>query len=243
MKISINRIDLPSEKALNKFNFVKIKNKQFIEKTPVEVMNNKTVFLESLPINNKATYAGTAIFDSQRGLLAMHSFDLKDEQNSIVGSSMFVKEDERKKGLGELLRLTSIVEMLENKYDSIKLKSLPSAVQFHAKYGFRPNVKASENETLIQKALYEININDEQMAPRVIAMIKDIEDNGIKNSKHNYSEEIDDILAEYINKHKLDWSDTKLTINIPMSLSKKTLEASADEYNKMFKKFNLDYTI
>ena len=51
----------------------------------------------------------------------------------------------RKYGFGELVRLTSIMEMLENKCKYISIFAKNTAVYFHAKYKFQPNITDKKN--------------------------------------------------------------------------------------------------
>ena len=79
------------------------------------------------------------IVNSEQNVLGSEVFDLFPEKNMIFGYDISVKPANRGKGLGELLRLASIIEMIENKVEEFKIYSKNSAVYFHSKYKFTPD--------------------------------------------------------------------------------------------------------
>ena len=57
--------------------------------------------------------------------------------------------------LGELMRLISIMEMFENNLEFMELYSRETAINFHAKYGFRPDIKRFLHRDMTLKTISE----------------------------------------------------------------------------------------
>lgn len=64
------------------------------------------------------------------------------EEKKGTGAVIEVEKEYRQKGFkfGEILRLSSIIEILENQIDEFEIHSKPSAIFFHSKYKFEPAI-------------------------------------------------------------------------------------------------------
>ena len=74
-------------------------------------------------------------------ILANEDISLYKKEKEVYGWSIATKVPYRKQKLGELLRLTSVITMLENKANNIKIHSLHDAIFFHRKYKFKPDIR------------------------------------------------------------------------------------------------------
>ena len=61
---------------------------------------------------------------------------------------------------GEILRLSSIIEILENKVKNFNIVSKDSAIYFHSKYKFKPNISSFKERDMLLKTV----ANNEQFA-------------------------------------------------------------------------------
>ena len=60
---------------------------------------------------------------------------------------------------GELLRLASIIELLENKLKQIEIYSKNTAVYFHSKYKFKPAIKNFNERDKVLESIIENEMN------------------------------------------------------------------------------------
>ena len=86
----------------------------------------------------------------EQEVLGSDIFDLFSEKKQMFEYDISVKPVHRGKSLGELLRLASIIEMIENKVQELNNYSKNTAVYFHSKYKFIPdsNSFSHRNETI-----------------------------------------------------------------------------------------------
>lgn len=101
------------------------------------------------------------IFNSTHNPIGSDEFSLVEMQaGSMSDLYMQSNEEYREKnfGIGKLLRLVSVMEMLKNQINQIKLYSVETAIYFHSKFGFEPDIRnASEREaTLFSISKYPI---------------------------------------------------------------------------------------
>ena len=94
------------------------------------------------------------LLNSTDSLLGYDEFSLVSKNVGIMSDlRMAADASLRKKGfgIGELLRLVSIMQLLKNHMNNIDLYSLPEAIYFHSKYKFVPNItRFSERNSLLE---------------------------------------------------------------------------------------------
>lgn len=175
----------------------------------------------------------------------------RTNKDSLFCSYMYNKQSiERGKGLGTILHLVNIIEMLENKLKSITLISLADAILFHGKFGFKGDLKT------IKQAQYSISsivptafINEHfcDISSKAVKL-------SINNEKPDYIKKANEILDEFLEICKTQDKETLERIHFredpndpdlmyPMKLTKKQIIDNKDHYNALFKKFNIDYHI
>ena len=82
----------------------------------------------------------TKLIDSDGNTLGSEIFGLSGKSD-MFDYNIEVNNPHRGKGFGELLCLTNIIEMIENKINLIRLYSKNTAIYFHSKYKFEPKKK------------------------------------------------------------------------------------------------------
>lgn len=75
--------------------------------------------------------------DNERGI---HTYGINKLNSYIEGMYMDTYPKYRGRGIGEVMRLVNIIEMQVNNLKRNKIVSTPSAVLFHHKYKFVPDV-------------------------------------------------------------------------------------------------------
>lgn len=159
----------------------------------------------------------------------------------------------RRQGLGIVLHLNNVINMLENNLDNIKLFSLGTAVLFHSKCKFEPDITDS---TTLMEVLCEISDKDVSNFPEIKDVAQRADDfvliagykNGIKDYQ-KFLQEGNEIVSEYLNivsSKKLNYFDSYeygFFKGMNMVLTKEKVMENKDFYNKLFKKYNIDYEI
>ena len=144
----------------------------------------------------------------------------------------------QKKGLGTVLHLLNIIEMLENNKNSIKLDAIPSSITYHAKMKFK--TKSNWN-TGLQNNLKAIAKFD----PKYKEKINELIDARIpSNTKAKIGcKYIDTFIEEGLQKYPEKQLKWVLRNDIDMELTKEDIIKNKDFYNELFKKYNIDYEI
>ena len=113
-----------------------------IKVVPISIMNKKLgkLHTETTCDSVCTSYITTKIKNKFGKELAKEDLSIKPETS--FGLSIEVNPEYQNKGyrLGEILRLSSIMAILENKVNEFLIFSLPSAIFFHSKYKFVPSI-------------------------------------------------------------------------------------------------------
>lgn len=195
-------------------------------------------------------------FVNKNGIdVAQNKAEIKSDENTLYTRYLIVQNlSQRRKGIGMVMHLNNVINMLENNLNSIKLFSLGNAVLFHSKCKFEPNIKAF---VTLKKILSEISAKDTVMFPEIKDVVQRADDFVLKikynNSKINdYNKLTQDgnkIVQDYLDilsskklspvgRYKYSFQE-----GIDMILTKEKVLENKDFYNKLFEKYNIDYEI
>ena len=167
--------------------------------------------------------------------------DIRFNEDSINLDLISTNISKQKQGLGTILNLANIIEMLENKnIKMIKGYSMSTAIPFHAKNGFSTNgiwdgslcsniekiASLKSPKWLAQKAKLLLYRQQELSWEEKTTLGNSIMNDYLKLSIKNKQ----DLTGEFSN-------------GIDMFLEQKTVIENKDYYNKLFKKYNIDYEI
>ena len=167
--------------------------------------------------------------------------DRRFNEDSINLDLISTNISKQKQGLGTILNLANIIEMLENKnIKMIKGYSMSTAIPFHAKNGFSTNgiwdgslcsniekiASLKSPKWLAQKAKLLLYRQQELSWEEKTTLGNSIMNDYLKLSIKNKQ----DLTGEFSN-------------GIDMFLEQKTVIENKDYYNKLFKKYNIDYEI
>ncbi len=229
----------PQPKFPSTLEFYTYNNWKFIKRVPVQA-SGKTFFLETMP-NKEHPNSITIITDKHYNPIGTHDYQMQNIPNILDGNEMAVVEKKQGLGLGEILRLASIVEMKENGIDKIIMESVPSAMPFHIKYKLTPSICIKNDLINVLKKIasseYSVGTFPEEAAKILSDMLK----NNFGNC--NYYGEVNSLVAKYIRGNAGRWNVTKLDMQMPMSLTRSDVKKYASFYNKLFKKHGIDYKI
>ncbi len=212
--------------------------RKYIKRMPVQAKND-IVYLESKPLNG-STKAETALYDSFNKKIAYNNYDVYNLLGEIYGTYMHSLPNRRHQGLGEILRLASIIEMKENDSYKMNIFSLPEAIKFHHKYGFRPNVEKDSDIIEILKMLESQNYED-SFSTQAKDLLDDIYNNGCLDASIRHK--LNGILDNYIKSHRIIAGSKLFGEGVDMVLTKNDVQSNANFYNKLFAKHKIDYKV
>jgi len=261
-----------SIKAINLFNInktIKLKEPEF------DTINGKKVIKKLTALNNqnqpvslrskfgndysiKESFVTEIFAQDKYTPVAFHNYWISEEHSAINGGMMSVSDASQKgKGYGELLRLTSIIDLQENYLDRIAILALNEAVPFHHKYKFKPCIpfqKYSAEDLLMKISNNnkpELNITKE----KAINLLDEIQQAGLifNTATHNrFTKSVNKLISEYLDAvetKKLNWESTKekegasFRTDIEMVLNLEDIYHNKDFFNERFQKHGIDYEI
>lgn len=230
------------------------KNSSDVKKIHSLIINNgklgqlhtKTQIID--PTINSLT---TKLINKNGRELGSETFILKSD-NSSYGTHIEVAPAYRQKGyhLGEILRLSSIIMILENKIKSFEIFSLPEAIFFHKKYKFDPNIidettmkffltdtidncqKKKNFQDIYKEANYILNSSPKQKDQN--------------NSPLDLINKTNELMKKYFDKvlnKKGEYKHHHFRFGLQMQLSQENILKNKDFFNKLFKKHKIDYVI
>lgn len=158
------------------------------------------------------------------------------EKEGIYDQTMYVEENYRKRGLGSMLRLFSLMLMKENKIPFIKLESYPNALPFHRKFAFSTNFESPEVAAKVLEDIADNKNNVFQVFAKSARQLLDSSMCDLPTVERFVNAFIDvcgqNSAGKDIIKH-----------NVPMVLTERDLHLYRHGYNRSFEKCNVDYKI
>lgn len=190
------------------------------------------------------------IKNSLNKLLGKEIFDI-DKNNKIMTGFFITVEPEyrRKHHFGELLRIFSVMEMLENKCSKIEIYSKDTAIYFHSKYKFVPNnTSFEERNKMLDSIIKNTHVDFKDLAEKAKHIKKEI--NSIKNNAQRQRElcvDTNKLAKDYIEralkKGKKAEHECSFNSGMTMILTKENILKNKNFFNKLFEKYRIDYTI
>lgn len=190
--------------------------------------------------------------------------ELKNEKGNLFGKEVFAIEANSKKlqgfyietnpkyrktqyRFGELLRLSSIIEMLENGLSTFEIYSKDTAIYFHSKYKFIPDIK---NFLDRDKALESIIENSqpgfEQFVQKALKILNAIKKTNSASIQRDLRSKTNELTLEYIQKvleNKDAYKSHPFKFGMNMQLTDKQILDNKNFFNELFKKHGIDFKI
>lgn len=183
--------------------------------------------------------------------LGTETLDISLFDKSISGQYMEVKPEYRRREnwrLGEVMRLASVMELLENQGSAIKIFSKNSAVYFHSRYKFKPCI----TQFYTRDKNLEFIANDkakgfEHLATKAKEYIKLIENNKRNHPlQRSLTVSTNELINEYIELALKSQSPEKLhpfEWGVDMMLTREDVLKNKDFFNKLFENQGINYKI
>lgn len=189
----------------------------------------------------------TEIFDSKKQLLGYDFFDMP-KADSMFEYDITVLPEHRGKGLGELMRLTSIAQMLENNVDEMDLYSKSTAIYFHAKHGFEPNIRSfDQRRSSLEAVVANKMVEGDVFVPKAEKILKAVESPLSLTFEENqkYTMQTNELVKDFIKKVLAmgGQEDAKFSFGFNMKLMRDTIFERAEFFNLLFKKHGIKFKV
>lgn len=192
----------------------------------------------------------TELRNKNKKVLGQEIFTLFDDTKTASGALIEVEPEYRNRGwnFGEILRLSSIMAILENKIREFEIYSKNTAVYFHAKYKFEPAIKEFKERDLALKNIIKNCITPEYESFKIEAenILLQAQKNKHSILQRNYCIKTNDLLKRYIlralsskdecKKHSFDYG-------MRMVLTNDRIKTNKNFFNRLFEKHHIDYHI
>lgn len=198
----------------------------------------------------KPEWITTTIKNKLGKIIGKEIYALNPKTKHGEGSILYVLNEYQKKGFrfGELLRLSSIMQILKSGVSEFEIYSKDSAIYFHSKYKFIPAITDAEERDHALRAVVKNSISKEFLPFKKEA--KDI----LKISESNPSEETQKILCREANVLLKNYIEKVLESEegykfhpfkkgMTMILRKGKIINNKDFFNDLFRKHHIDYQI
>lgn len=175
-------------------------------------------------------------------------FVLDTERKIMSGYYIEVEPEYRQRnyGFGELMRLSSIITMLENKMQQFEILSKNTAIYFHSKYKFTPNVIGFDDRDNILKSILQNckNLPDE-IAKRAQEFTERLKLNPSNEEKRAITRETNILAKTYIDRvlSQNSQKENPFIGAMDMKLTAEKIFENKDFFNNLLKKHGIDYKI
>lgn len=187
-------------------------------------------------------------------VLGYEEIKINPEHKMISGKYIEVSPEYRAEGkrkghkFGEILRLSSVMTMMENNLDSINIFSRGPAVFFHSKYKFEPDISDYfDRNKFLDAVIKDKSKGFEDLVEKAkIIRAKTHDFHSTSNESHKLTEQTNILAKEYIQralKEEKPQISHLLYAGMDMKLTKETVLKEKDFFNALFEKHGIDYEI
>lgn len=193
------------------------------------------------------------LLNSLKKVLGSEEIKILPEQKILMGKYIEV-DPEYRKGLrkrghnfGELLRLSSIMAMMKNNLDSINIFSKGSAVFFHSKYKFEPDMSDYfERDAMLKFVSNEKSEKFQDLAKRASDILAESKNSGNTHVGRELTNKANELMKEYIQRAMQKSNPERhhrLTVGMDMKLSRENVLRNRDYFNALYKKHGIDFIV
>ncbi|MCM1338933.1 MAG: hypothetical protein NC191_04620 [Muribaculaceae bacterium] len=177
-------------------------------------------------------------------------FKVDNEARSMFGSYIDVEPEYRKRNFrfGEILRLSSLITMIENGIKKFDIFSKDSAVYFHSKYCFRPQIVGFDDRNKILHSIVQNTAGQkefEEIFAQASGITAKIQTNPPADVQRELVKETSRLTAEYIQKVQALGAQKyhPFESGMDMVLTEDSLVENRTFLNNLFHKHGIDYNI
>lgn len=240
---------------LQKFRtMLKASEKAYVKSIPKIRTNNPIlgeIHTEHIRDSYNPTYITTELRNGIDNLLGKEIFSMEEGNPKSIGLTMEIAPEYRQKGFkfGEILRLSSIIMMIQNKIKEFEIYSKHSAIYFHSRYMFEPAITNFTERDLALQSIIK-NCEGKEEYKEFQREAEEILENSFthKDAKiqRDLCNETNILLKKYIAKileKKSEYREHPFSTGITMKLTDNNIFINKNFFNNLFKKHNIDYEI
>lgn len=181
-------------------------------------------------------------------LLGYEEFAFFENSKTISGLFIRANNEYQRSGynFGEILRLSSIIEILENKIKNFNITSKSSAIYFHSKYKFKPNFTSfAERDKFLDILANDQSNGFEKYSQKAQNLINQIDKNKEPKSQRDCCKQANSLLGDYLEKVMAEKSQDKHQFNytLGMTLTDENILNNSEFFNNLFEKHGIDYKV
>lgn len=185
-------------------------------------------------------------FDKQVG-----KEELAIEEGLSASAGLYIEADPKYQnkgyGIGEMLRLASIVTILENKIKDFFIYSKKTAVYFHSKYKYKPAIEDfSQRDCALENVIKNCKNCYGEIRQEAEILLKKSREDRTPEVQRKLCKEANSLLEKYlklISQKKDEYKSHPFDIGMRMVLKEGEIKKNKDFFNDLFKKYNVDYQI
>jgi len=174
-----------------------------------------------------------------------------DDNNTMFGFDIIVGPEYRNKNFkfGELLRLSSIIEIIENNAKNFGIYSKDTAVYFHSKYKFEPSITAFlYRDSALQAIIKKKNIAGyEDLVQKAEEIYLQCQSDPVPELGRKLCKDTNKLTKEYISrvlsKGKDEYKSHPFDFGMDMALPRSSILDNKEFFNTLFAKHGIDYEI
>lgn len=241
--VRISQLSKPIFKTIQNEDFDRLCNIKSISSTAGEIL------IKNTPQDGYNKYY-SEIMDFKGNVLGSDSFGIYQKDNSICDFYMEISKNLRQSTLhlGEILRIKSIIELIENGLNAIELTSKETAIYFHSKYHFIPQIKNfTQRDITLQTIANDKQKGYEELSQKAQELIKRIQNNTSAEEQRQYCKDTSRLTTEYITQvtqeSKDEYKKHQFKFPIDMILTIKDIIENKTFFNNLIKKHGIDYEI
>ncbi len=226
----------------------------------LKIPNNKAgeLFLDVKQESANIDYRFIAELKNRFGkLLGSETFTMFKDSSDINGLYISVEPEYRNKlkasgtninyKLGEILRLASIIEILENKIKNFIIYSKNTAIYFHSKYNFKPAITSfEERDYALESIINNKTSSYDDIVEKAKKLLQYSKLEKAPEKQRELCRETNLLLEEYIKKvlsEKDAYKKHPFRRGIQMVLTDDTIRDNRVFFNTLFENHGINYTI
>ncbi len=192
----------------------------------------------------------TELHNQFNKVLGKEIFSIDTRSGKAEGMILDVEPEYRRNKdfrIGELLRLSSIIGIMENNISKFEIHSKPSAIYFHAKYKFEPSITRFDERDSVLSSIIENSVSGYE---EFVVQAKNIQNEIIAQKDDAQQRELcvktNELLNRYLQRvmqNKDDYKMHPIKTGIAMVLTKEQILNNRDFFNSLFINHWLDYRI
>ncbi len=199
--------------------------------------------IEQIPDKKEGVLFVTKISDDKNKVLGSYKYQVHKSPQKIDSGYIETIDVYRHKGIGEIMRLASLMELKENNINAIEINALPEAIQFHHNYKFKSNITQRFWAIKILKNICT-NPNIQEVHRKTAdSLCQHISEKTTWRLEKTKAKSINYFIENFLKMYKSNWQKANFKITLPMVLTKENVNKFSSFFNNLFKAHGINYKL